>query len=148
MYTIKALTPVMKIDIDGKDWYKQGMVITDERGNTEAGSVYSSAEEYFDFNLMDVISIEEIKFNKGGSVTFRGVNKAVEEEIKPMVKIDSFAYRLFMERVINGLSIADLSEKSGVSEKIIDLIEKGTYKPSDYYKNKLCKALNKKLGRK
>lgn len=85
MYTIKALTPVMKIDIDGKDWYKQGMVITDERGNTEAGSVYSSSEDYFNFNLMDTISIEEIKFNKGGSVTFRGVNKEeVEEEIKPL----------------------------------------------------------------
>ena len=86
MFTVKALTPIMSVDIDGSNWFKQGLVVEDSKGNIEAGSVYASSEDYFVFNLTDTITIDEIKFNKGGSVSFKGVTKVnlVEDEVEPL----------------------------------------------------------------
>jgi len=71
-----------------------------------------------------------------------------EETPKPTIKINSFAYRLYMERVILGLSLEDLEILTGIDKEIINHLEKGKYNPTEFVINRLQKALGKKLGRK
>jgi ribosome-binding protein aMBF1 (putative translation factor) len=76
-----------------------------------------------------------------------------EEEIKPTKKEEakqepperkfkSFGYRLFMERIVEGLSINELAKKIDVVPSLIEIYEKGSAIPTDFILKKIAKALN------
>ncbi len=73
-----------------------------------------------------------------------------KEEPKPETKkrkLNTFAYRLFMERVLSDFSIEDLSKASGVPTEIIKKLENGECSPTQWTSTQLAKALNISIGK-
>jgi ribosome-binding protein aMBF1 (putative translation factor) len=70
-----------------------------------------------------------------------------KEEPKPKKKFKSFAYRLFMERIVAGLSVKELSEAVGVKPETIKLLEKGRLEPTDFIISKIADKLQITKGK-
>lgn len=77
----------------------------------------------------------------------KATKKEEPKQEPPERKFKSFAYRLFMERAIAGLSVNELAKAVGVTESLIRIFEEGNAIPTDLTLKKLAKALSIKEGK-
>jgi hypothetical protein len=83
-YKVISITDVIRKE--GFDMDRYGLLVEDEDGNKIGGSLYTKSA--ISITPPDTITIEEVKKNKDGSHTFRGVKKVqskkdIDIEIQP-----------------------------------------------------------------
>lgn len=72
MYKVKSVTkPIKK---EGFEYLKIGLILEGPEGLV-GGSVYFKDGNTPTYNIGDILTIEEVKKNKDGSTTFRGISK-------------------------------------------------------------------------
>lgn len=78
MYKILSIAPPQKKE--SFEYIKLGLILQDENKEMLGGSIYYLESSPPSLSVGDLIEIEEIKKNKDGSVTFRGVNKTSDNK--------------------------------------------------------------------